>query len=122
MHLNQYEVANENNVAAGAAGTADRPRLTFKRIVSGGQTGVDRGALDAALDAGFPCGRWCPRGRLAEDGAVPERYPLVELAGAGYEERTLKNVFAADGTAILCVSVVSKTSDGHSCTSSFCSA
>lgn len=71
------------------------------RIVSGGQTGVDRGVLDAALDAGFPCGGWCPEGRIAEDGVIPERYPLAELSGGGYEERTLQNVLDSDGTAIL---------------------
>lgn len=75
--------------------------MTLKRIVSGGQTGVDRGALDAALDAGFSCGGWCPHGRLAEDGVIPARYPVVELPGAGYEERTLRNLLEADGTAIL---------------------
>ena len=74
--------------------------MTLKKIVSGGQTGVDRGALDAALAAGFPCGGWCPAGRLAEDGAIPDRYPVVELAGAGYDERTLRNVLDADGTAL----------------------
>ncbi len=75
--------------------------MALKKIVSGGQAGVDRGALDAALEAGFPCGGWAPEGRTAEDGRVPERYPLQELAGAGYEERTLQNVLDSDGTAIL---------------------
>lgn len=75
--------------------------MSLARIVSGGQTGVDRGALDAALDAGFDCGGWCPRGRIAEDGEIPSRYRLVELAGTGYEKRTLKNVLDSDGTAIL---------------------
>ena len=71
------------------------------KIVSGGQAGVDRGALDAALEAGFPCGGWAPEGRIAEDGPIHERYPLRELAGGGYEERTLQNVLDSDGTAIL---------------------
>lgn len=69
-------------------------------VISGGQTGVDRGALDAALDAGVPCGGWCPRGRVAEDGRIPERYPLRELAG-GYDERTRRNVEDSDGTLII---------------------
>jgi hypothetical protein len=69
-------------------------------IVSGGQTGVDRGALDAALEAGAPCGGWCPAGRLAEDGAVPDRYPLRELAG-GYDRRTRQNVVDSDATLII---------------------
>ena len=75
--------------------------MALAKIVSGGQAGVDRGALDAALEAGFPCGGWAPKGRTAEDGRIPARYPLQELAGAGYEERTLQNVLDSDGTAIL---------------------
>jgi hypothetical protein len=70
-------------------------------IVSGGQTGVDRGALDAALQLGFPCGGWCPEGRQAEDGRIPDRYPVKELPGAGYTERTRKNVEDSDGTLII---------------------
>jgi hypothetical protein len=70
-------------------------------VVSGGQTGVDRGALDAALDLSFPCGGWCPEGRQAEDGAIPARYPLKELSGARYEERTRKNVEDSDGTLVM---------------------
>jgi hypothetical protein len=75
--------------------------MPLVKIVSGGQTGVDRGALDAALAAGFPCGGWCPEGRLAEDGVIADCYPTVVLSGAGYEERTLQNVLDSDGTAIL---------------------
>ncbi|MGO8976015.1 MAG: YpsA SLOG family protein [Steroidobacteraceae bacterium] len=71
------------------------------KIVSGGQTGVDRGALDAALAAGLACGGWCPGNRSAEDGPIPERYRLTPLAGGGSRQRTLKNVQESDGTAIL---------------------
>lgn len=74
--------------------------MSLTKIVSGGQTGVDRGALDAALEAGFPCGGWAPEGRIAEDGVIAPRYPLAELAGGGYEERTLQNVLDSDGTVI----------------------
>lgn len=69
-------------------------------ILSGGQSGVDRGALDAALELGNPCGGWCPRGREAEDGPIPPRYPLHEADG-GYAERTRRNVAESDGTLIL---------------------
>ena len=75
--------------------------MPLAKIVSGGQAGVDRGALDAALEAGFPCGGWAPEGRAAEDGRIPERYPVQVLAGAGYDKRTLQNVLDSDGTAIL---------------------
>lgn len=71
------------------------------RILSGGQTGVDRGALDAALDAEWPCGGYCPEGRLAEDGIIPDRYPLEELSGQGYTERTIRNLQEAGGTVII---------------------
>ena len=70
------------------------------KIISGGQTGVDRGALDAALAAGVDSGGWCPAGRLAEDGRIPDRYPLVELDG-GYAERTTRNVADSDATLIV---------------------
>jgi hypothetical protein len=66
-----------------------------------GQTGVDRGALDAALASGFPCGGWCPWDRAAEDGVIPEKYPLLPISCGGYRQRTLKNVVDSDGTVIL---------------------
>lgn len=71
------------------------------RIVSGGQTGVDRGALDAALALGIDHGGWCPAGRLAEDGRVPNHYQLVEIGSRYYPHRTEKNVRDSDATLIL---------------------
>ncbi len=70
-------------------------------IISGGQTGVDRGALDASLNKGNPCGGWCPQGRMAEDGIIAEKYPLIELANSGYRARTRKNVEDSDATVII---------------------
>lgn len=77
------------------------------RIVSGGQTGVDRGALDAALAAGWPCGGWCPAERAAEDGAIPARYPVVAIDAADPAVRTRRNVEDSDATLILCHSGLS---------------
>ena len=70
-------------------------------IISGGQTGVDRAALDAALAAGLAVGGACPKGRLAEDGPIPARYPLTETESADPAERTRTNVRAADATLIV---------------------
>lgn len=73
--------------------------MILKKIVSGGQTGVDRAALDAGLESTFPIGGYCPSGRLAEDGVIDSRYPLKEIAG-GYRQRTRMNVESSDGTLI----------------------
>ena len=70
------------------------------KIISGGQTGVDRAALDAALSLGVNCGGWCPDGRCDENGVIPAYLPVEELPGAGYLERTQRNVHDADGTVI----------------------
>jgi hypothetical protein len=75
--------------------------MTPLRIVSGGQTGVDRAALDVSLELGIPCGGWCPLGRRAEDGAIPPRYPLRETPSEDYPQRTDWNVCDADATLIL---------------------
>lgn len=73
----------------------------IERIVSGGQTGVDRGALDAALEIGMACGGWCPAGRRAEDGTIPPEYPLEETPTPHYAGRTRWNIRDSDGTLIL---------------------
>jgi hypothetical protein len=73
----------------------------LRKIVSGGQTGVDRGALEAAIAAGFAHGGWCPKGRKAEDGVIPERYHLRETPSPRYELRTLWNVRDSDATLVL---------------------
>ena len=70
-------------------------------IISGGQTGVDRGALDAALDTGTPCGGYCPTGRRAEDGEIPAQYPMTETDSTDYEDRTRLNVTESDATLII---------------------
>lgn len=73
-------------------------------IVSGGQTGVDRAALDAAIELGIPHRGWCPKGRKAEDGIIPTRYQLRETTGSDYAERTRRNVEDSDATLILTLS------------------
>lgn len=71
------------------------------RVVSGGQTGADRAALDAARAVGLETGGWCPRGRRAEDGRIPGRYPLRETPSEAVEQRTEWNVRDSDATLIL---------------------
>ena len=71
------------------------------RIISGGQTGVDRAALDVAILLGIDHGGWCPRGRLAEDGEIPARYRLQETALPHYHIRTEWNVRDSDATLVL---------------------
>ena len=80
----------------------ERSKLAL--VVSGGQSGVDRAALDAALQLGIPCGGWCPRGRRAEDGPIPDRYALRETEEDAYEVRTERNVCDSDATLILACS------------------
>lgn len=76
-------------------------------LVSGGQTGVDRAALDVAMERGVPCGGWCPAGRLAEDGPIDPRYPLHETPSADPSQRTEWNVRDSDGTLLLVTSAPS---------------
>ena len=76
-------------------------RVLLSKLISGGQTGVDRSALDVALAVGLEIGGWCPKGRLAEDGTIPMTYPLQETPSPHYSQRTRWNVRDADGTLIL---------------------
>lgn len=73
----------------------------FTRVISGGQTGADRAALDWAMANGVPVGGWCPRGRKAEDGPIPDRYPLRETPSDRYQERTLWNARDSHATVII---------------------
>jgi hypothetical protein len=87
-------------------------------IVSGGQTGADRAALDWAIARGIPHGGWCPAGRTAEDGMIPERYRLTEVPdGGGYRQRTRANVRDSDATLI--VSLAAELVGGSEATAGF---
>ena len=77
------------------------PRRLCERIVSGGQTGADRGALDFAIKHGYIQGGWATHGRLAEDGVIPAKYQLTEIAEGGYRQRTRRNVADSDATLIV---------------------
>ena len=74
--------------------------IVVSKIVSGGQTGADRAALDSAIELGVPHGGWLPKGRKAEDGPLSMRYQLKELRSGGYPKRTEMNVLDSDGTLI----------------------
>ena len=69
-------------------------------LLSGGQTGADRAGLDAAIHLGLPYGGWCPGGRRAEDGKIPDVYQLTETRSRGYLFRTEQNVIDSDATLI----------------------
>lgn len=84
-------------------GPSVRPFL-IERIVSGGQTGADRAALDWAIEHNVPHGGWCPKGRKAEDGPLAARYNLIETPTDNYIQRTEWNVRDSDGTVIISIS------------------
>jgi hypothetical protein len=71
------------------------------KIISGGQTGVDRAALDFALGSGVECGGWCPPARESESGRIPDKYPLKEVEVSEYNERTRRNILDSDATLVI---------------------
>lgn len=83
--------------------TAEGDRALRFKVISGGQTGVDRAGLDAAQEAAIAIGGWCPKGRRAMDGVIPSSYPLTETESKGYTVRTEWNVRDSDATLILCI-------------------
>src|SRR5512136_1042597 len=95
----------EESILSGGQGVVEeKENRTFFRvgkIISGGQTGVDRAALDVALELGISSGGWCPKGRKAEDGPIDIRYPVRETTSANYSVRTGRNVRESDGTLVL---------------------
>ncbi len=87
--------------------------LLVKKIISGGQTGADRAALDFAIAHNIPHGGWLPKGRKTEDGILDHKYQLEEMPTAEYSQRTEKNILEADGTLIISHG---KLSDGSALT------
>jgi hypothetical protein len=94
----QYFARRDRELIAALHARRVRP---IARVVSGGQSGVDRAALDAALACAVAVGGWCPRGRGAEDGVIPDRYPLRETPDSEPAQRTEWNVRDSDATLIL---------------------
>jgi hypothetical protein len=76
----------------------------IRKIISGGQTGADSGALEFAIWHKIPHGGWCPKGRLCENGTIDPRYQLTETSTKNYPQRTEKNVLDSDGTVIFTIS------------------
>ena len=92
----------------------------FPKIVSGGQTGADRAALDWAMAHGVPHGGWCPAGRLAEDGVIDMRYSLKETPQPEYLQRTEWNVRDSDATLIVsCAAELARSSSWSAMPASF---
>ena len=86
-----------------ASETVGEPDMRLERIISGGQTGADRAALDFAITHSIPHGGWCPKGRRAEDGVIPGQYVLQETPSRDYRQRTEWNVRDSDATVIFTI-------------------
>jgi Circularly permutated YpsA SLOG family len=97
----RQEVLSDGSVALLPSRFQPEPWQGIQKIVSGGQTGVDRAALDFAMAQEVPHGGWAPSGRQAEDGKIPLKYQLSELADGGYRQRNKRNVKDSDGTLII---------------------
>jgi hypothetical protein len=115
----RWEVAMVN-IESGYERLEDSAGAFIERIVSGGQTGADRAALDWAIQHRIAHGGWCPMGRKAEDGRLPARYRLRETPSDSYIERTEWNVRDSDGTVIISISPV--LCGGSRSTAEFCDA
>ena len=117
---NAGSVSAEDPEESGSGGRPLVPpvrKMSPGKIVSGGQTGADRAALDWAVERGVVHGGWCPRGRRAEDGPIDGRYRLTETPGEAYVERTEWNVRDSDGTVIF--SIATTLSGGSAKTADF---
>ena len=88
------------------------------KLISGAQTGADRAGLDFAIANNLPHGGWCPAGRRAEDGCIPDKYQLQETESSDYKERTEKNVLEAHATVIF--NMGHKMSPGSGLTARLC--
>ena len=86
--------------------------MEISKIISGGQTGVDRAALDVAIKNNIPHGGWCPKGRKAEDGIIKDTYLLEETVTDDYSERTKRNISDSDGTLVLVKKIPVEVKDG----------
>lgn len=82
------------------------------KIISGGQTGVDRAALDVAISKGIKHGGYCPKGRIAEDGVIADKYNLLETKSTEFDQRTKKNIEKSDGTLVFVAKLPLEVKDG----------
>jgi Circularly permutated YpsA SLOG family len=107
LHWNLIKTLLLRETAVQATGNEEIDmRPANLKIISGGQTGADRAALDWAIAHNIPHGGWCPQGRIAEDGVIPDTYSLKESPSPDYPQRTMWNIRDSDATLILSISPV----------------